>query len=64
MTHLIDSAIFFKSHFEKKSITREELFGGSTELDVSVYVVGQVGLLQTLPAGTETGLQGDALHVL
>lgn len=42
----------------------EELFGGSTELDLFVYLVGQVRLLQATPAGAETSLQGHPLHVL
>lgn len=44
--------------------TREELFGGSTELDLFVYLVGQIYLLRAPPASAETSLQGHPLHVL
>lgn len=48
----------------KKSTTREKLFGGSTELDLFVYPVGQVCFFHPLPAGAQTSLQRHPLHVL
>ena len=44
--------------------TREELLGGSTQLDLFFYLVGQIRLLHAPPAGAETGLQGHPLHAL
>lgn len=48
---------------ELKSITREKLFGWSTELDLFVYLVGRVWLLVS-PLFAEAAFQGHPLHVL
>lgn len=45
-------------------ITGEELFCGNAELDLFVYLVGQVRPLHSCPAGAETRLQGHPFHVL
>lgn len=55
--------ILIKLDNNSDCITREELFCGNAELDIFVYLVGQVRPLHSSPAGAETSLQGHPFHV-
>lgn len=58
-----NSKNFHNSTGRLKSTTREKLLGGSAELDLVVYPVGQVRLLAR-PRLAEAVARRDPLHVL